>query len=199
MSNLTDPSAIAPPDGPPEYPLVPFIYCTPELCPYNMSFYQYRIDLAPNAAFTAIFSLSLLGFLAVFGNYLLPEKIFTYLLSTSGAIALIVYLVIAATQLRSRAAMNRIGARPAVRMWGFPVLTYITMAFIVFTIVAMALREDQRLNLWLTLGLAAVVIGIGIARYGAKGGSEEAILEAVEASPHVDTDTSDLATHERHP
>ncbi|HCQ17977.1 MAG TPA: GABA permease, partial [Dermacoccus sp.] len=139
------------------------------------------------------------GFVAVFGNYLLPEKIFTYLLSTSGAIALIVYLVIAATQLRSRAAMNRVGARPAVRMWAFPVLTYVTMAFIVFTIVAMALRADQRLNLWLTLGLTAVVVGIGIARYGAKGGSEEAILEAVEASPHVDTETSDLARHERHP
>ena len=139
------------------------------------------------------------GFVAVFGNYLLPEKIFTYLLSTSGAIALIVYLVIAATQLRSRAAMNRVDARPAVRMWAFPVLTYVTMAFIVFTIVAMALRADQRLNLWLTLGLTAVVVGIGIARYGAKGGSEEAILEAVEASPHVDTETSDLARHERHP
>ncbi|KAI1378945.1 RTA1-domain-containing protein [Hypoxylon crocopeplum] len=46
--------------------VIPFRYCTPELCPYDKSFYQYRIDLAPNAAFTAMFSLSLLAFLAVF-------------------------------------------------------------------------------------------------------------------------------------
>lgn len=39
----------------------------PELCSYSDSKYEYRIDLAPNAAFLAIFSLSLLGFLVVYG------------------------------------------------------------------------------------------------------------------------------------
>lgn len=139
------------------------------------------------------------GFLAVFGNYLLPEKIFGYLLSTSGAIALFVYIVIAATQLRARRAMDKAGARSAVRMWAFPFLTYLTIAFIVFTLAAMALREDQQLNLFLTLGLAALVIGIGVAKHGFRTGSDAEILEAVEASPHVDTETNELASHERHP
>ncbi|KLO62086.1 GABA permease [Dermacoccus sp. PE3] len=141
----------------------------------------------------AILASVAVGFLAVFGNYLLPEKIFTYLLSTSGAIALFVYIVIAVTQLRARAAMDKAGARPAVRMWAFPVLTYVTIAFIVFTLGAMALREDQRVNPWLTLGLAAVVVGIGIAKHGTRGGSEDEILDAVEASPHVDTDSLETA------
>lgn len=39
----------------------------PTLCNYATSNYAYRIDLAPNAAFLAIFSLSLLGFLVVYG------------------------------------------------------------------------------------------------------------------------------------
>ena len=147
----------------------------------------------------AILASVAVGFLAVFGNYLLPERIFGYLLATSGAIALIVYLVIAATQLRSRAAMNKAGARPAIRMWAFPFLTYLTMAFIVFTLVAMAFRADQRMNLWLTLLLAAAVMGIGIVRHGLRMGSEAEILEAVEASPHVDTATGDLGGEARRP
>ena len=107
---------------------------------------------------------------------------------TQGAIALFVYIVIAVTQLRARAAMDKTGARPAVRMWAFPVLTYVTIAFIVFTLGAMALREDQQLNLFLTLGLAAVVIGIGVAKHGFRGGSEDEIIKAVESADTAEVD-----------
>ena len=141
----------------------------------------------------AILASVAVGFLAVFGNYLLPEKIFTYLLSTSGAIALFVYIVIAVTQLRARAAMDKAGARPAVRMWAFPVLTYLTIAFIVFTLGAMALREDQQLNLFLTLGLAAVVIGVGVAKHGFRGGSEDEIIRAAESADTAEV-ADDVAT-----
>ncbi|KAI0384507.1 RTA1-domain-containing protein [Hypomontagnella monticulosa] len=47
-------------------PQITFKDCTPDICPYDKSFYMYRIDLAPNAAFLAMFSLSLLAFVAVF-------------------------------------------------------------------------------------------------------------------------------------
>ncbi|XXH05739.1 hypothetical protein Hte_012175 [Hypoxylon texense] len=46
--------------------VIPFKYCTNDLCPFDRSFYQYRIDLAPNAAFAALFGLSLLGFAGVY-------------------------------------------------------------------------------------------------------------------------------------
>ncbi|KAF3061826.1 Sphingoid long-chain base transporter RSB1 [Daldinia childiae] len=45
---------------------ISFKDCTPEICPYDLSFYAYRIDLAPNAVFLALFALSLIGFLTVF-------------------------------------------------------------------------------------------------------------------------------------
>ncbi|KAI0126170.1 RTA1 like protein-domain-containing protein [Xylariales sp. AK1849] len=38
----------------------------PELCQYDHSYYEYRIWLAPNAAFAGLFGLSLIGFLVVF-------------------------------------------------------------------------------------------------------------------------------------
>ncbi|KAI1475771.1 RTA1-domain-containing protein [Daldinia eschscholtzii] len=45
---------------------ISFKDCTPEICSYDQSFYAYRIDLAPNAVFLALFGVSLIGFLAVF-------------------------------------------------------------------------------------------------------------------------------------
>ncbi|KAI2619656.1 RTA1-domain-containing protein [Hypoxylon sp. NC1633] len=45
---------------------IPFRSCNNDICPIDHSFYGYRIDLAANAAFLALFSLSLLAFFAVF-------------------------------------------------------------------------------------------------------------------------------------
>lgn len=44
---------------------ISFADCNNDICPYSVSFYPYEIDLAPNAAFLALFSLSLAGYLAV--------------------------------------------------------------------------------------------------------------------------------------
>ena len=59
----------------------------------------------------AIIASSVIGFLGVIGNYLLPDQIFGYLLASSGAIALFVYLVIALSQLRMRRQLDRAGHR----------------------------------------------------------------------------------------
>ena len=124
------------------------------------------------------------GFLAVIGNYLLPEKIFGYLLATSGATALLVYLVIAVTQLRARRALDRAGWRPAVRMWGFPYLTYLTIAFIIVTLLAMLLRDDQRTNVLLTAIPAVIVLVAAISIHGAKMVSKEELQQRIDnASP----------------
>ncbi len=112
----------------------------------------------------AIIASSLVGFLGVGGNYLLPEKIFGYLLASSGAIALFVYLVIALSQLRMRGQLDAEGIRPAVRMWLHPWLTYLTIGFIVVVLTLMLVREGHRLELTLSLALAAVIVAIGLGR-----------------------------------
>jgi len=113
---------------------------------------------------TAIIASSVVGFLGVVGNYLLPEKIFGYLLASSGAIALFVYLVIALSQMRMRRQLDAVGARPAVRMWLYPGLTYATIVFIVAVLVLMLVREGHRLELGLSLALAGVILAIGVTR-----------------------------------
>jgi GABA permease len=118
----------------------------------------------PNGVPTwAILASTAVGFLAVIGNYVLPSKIFEYLLATSGAIALLVYLVIAVSQLRMRRQMDD-DSELSLKMWAYPVLTWVVIAFIVFTVAFMAQREGYRLQLWLTLGLAAVIAAVGMVR-----------------------------------
>ena len=92
---------------------------------------------------TAIIASSMVGFLGVIGNYVLPGEIFGYLLASSGAIALFVYLVIALSQLKMRRELDAEGTEPAVRMWAFPALTYITIAFIVGVLVLMVIRPGS--------------------------------------------------------
>ena len=110
----------------------------------------------------AILASTAVGFVAVIGNYVLPSKIFEYLLATSGAIALLVYLVIAVSQLRMRRQVQ--DSQLELRMWAYPLLTWVVIGFIVFTLGFMAFQEGYKLLLWLTLGLAAVIATIGLVR-----------------------------------
>ncbi|MEU6457163.1 amino acid permease [Streptomyces sp. NPDC047065] len=108
----------------------------------------------------AVAASTVVGVAAVVANYLLPD-VFSYLIASSGAIALIMYMVIALTQYANR----RKGGRPAeVRMWGFPYLTLATVAFIAGVLVVMAVLPGHRLELWLSLGLTAVLVGVGVLR-----------------------------------
>ena len=110
----------------------------------------------------AILASTAVGFLAVIGNYVLPSKIFEYLLATSGAIALLVYLVIAVSQLKMRRQVD--DSELELRMWAYPLLTWVVIGFIVFTVVFMAFQEGYELLLWLTLGLAAATAAVGLVR-----------------------------------
>ncbi|MEU9356680.1 amino acid permease [Streptomyces sp. NPDC048301] len=108
----------------------------------------------------AVLASTVVGIAAVIANYLLPE-VFSYLIASSGAIALMMYMVIAVTQY----AVRRKGGPPAeVRMWGFPCLTLATVAFIAGVLVLMAVLPGHRLELWLSLGLAAVLVVVGVVR-----------------------------------
>ena len=110
----------------------------------------------------AILASTAVGFLAVIGNYVLPSEIFGYLLATSGAIALLVYLVIAISQLRMRRQVE--DSELELKMWAYPVLTWVVIVFIVGTVAFMAQRDGYKLNLWLTLALAAVIAAAGLIR-----------------------------------
>ena len=70
----------------------------------------------------AILIATSIGFLSVIANVISPEKVFLFLLNSSGAVALFVYLLIAVSQLVLRRRLE--GEDPdrfEVRMWLYPV------------------------------------------------------------------------------
>lgn len=114
----------------------------------------------------AVAASTVVGIVAVAANYLLPT-IFTYLLASSGAIALMMYLVIAVTQYATR---RRQRGPAEVRMWLFPYLTLATIAFIAAVLLLMAILPGHRLELWLSFGLAAVLVTVGYRLQRKQGG-----------------------------
>ncbi|MEU6222913.1 amino acid permease [Streptomyces sp. NPDC047042] len=84
---------------------------------------------------TAILASVVFGFVAVFFNYAWPDTVFLFLLNSSGAIALFVWLVICFSQLRMRRIIQAESPEKlVVRMWLFPYLTWATIALIVFVL-----------------------------------------------------------------
>jgi GABA permease len=112
----------------------------------------------------AVLASMVVGFLAVVGNYVLPDKIFGYLLATSGAIALFVYLAIACSQLRLGRTLRASGERPPVRMWLFPYLTSVVIVFIVAVLVLMAFDETQQQAIGFSVISAVVIVALGVWR-----------------------------------
>lgn len=110
----------------------------------------------------AVLASMIVGFLAVIGNYVLPGRIFGYLLSTSGAVALFVYLAIAVSQLVLGRRMRAAGEGGAVRMWLFPSLTLVVIAFILGVLVLMAFDDGQQQAIGFSTLSAAVIIAVGV-------------------------------------
>jgi len=102
------------------------------------------------------------AFLAVFANYVAPAEVFDFLLASSGAIALLVYLVIAVSQLRMRKQREQKGEKVEFKMWAFPVLTWAVIVFIVGVLTVMAIRVDHRIEIVATGLLTIAVVAAGL-------------------------------------
>jgi GABA permease len=102
------------------------------------------------------------AFLAVFANYVAPAAVFEFLLASSGAIALLVYLVIAVSQLRMRQKRTAAGEKIVFKMWLFPGLTYAVMVFIVGTLTIMLFQEAHRIEIIATGILSLLVVAAGL-------------------------------------
>ena len=106
----------------------------------------------------AVLSSTLAGFAGCFANYAFPGKVFDFLLSTTGAIALLVYLVIAVSQLIMRRKLERSGQTPEFKMWLFPWLTLFTIAIILMVLGYMFISPDYRYETLMTLAVAVIML-----------------------------------------
>ena len=102
------------------------------------------------------------AFVAVFANYVAPAAVFEFLLASSGAIALLVYLVIAVSQLRMRQKRTALGENISFKMWLFPGLTYAVIVFIVAILTIMLFQEAHRVEIMATGLLSILVVSAGL-------------------------------------
>lgn len=131
---------------------------------------------------SAVLASTVVGFVTVGLNYLSPDKVFLFMVNTSGAIALFVWLVIATSQLILRRRMGAAARELELKMWFFPYLTWLSIAAIMALIVGMIIVPQTREALLLSVALAAVVVAIGVFRYR-KGGVKRPGAEVLEAEP----------------
>ncbi|QJP95399.1 GABA permease [Pseudomonas fluorescens] len=110
----------------------------------------------------AVIASSVIGAGVTLLSYFMPAGLFQFLLASSGAIALLVYLVIAVSQLRMRRMLLRQNVELTLRMWLFPWLTYLVMAFICAALAVMMLTPEHRLEVTSTIGLALAISFIGL-------------------------------------
>ena len=107
----------------------------------------------------AILTSTLVGYLCVVAAFVSPDRVFLFLLNSSGAIILFVYLMICLSQLRMRRIIERTAPeRLQIKMWFFPVLTIVAAAAIVAVLIAMFLGDETRSQILLSLLAWAVVL-----------------------------------------
>ncbi|MDN0200164.1 amino acid permease [Streptomyces sp. S.PNR 29] len=107
----------------------------------------------------------LFGFVAVFFNYKWPDTVFAFLLNSSGAVALFVWLVICFAQLRMRGIVLRENPEKlVVRMWLFPYLTWATIALISFVLVYMLTDPAGREQVIMSVLAAVLVLAVALGR-----------------------------------
>ena len=120
-----------------------------------------------NVPMWAILGSTIVGFLCVVAAAVSPDQVFLFLLNSSGAIILFVYLLICLSQLQMRRKISP--DRLVIKMWAYPFLTLLTAAAMIAVLVAMGVRGDTRSQLLLSLlswGVALVAYALTRRRVG---------------------------------
>ncbi len=108
----------------------------------------------------AILAGTVVGYVSVLAAYFFPSQVFTFLLNSSGAVALFVYLLIAVSELKMRRRLERENPeRLQLRMWFYPWLTYLSILGILAVLVSMAFTEDGRPQLLATIFSVILFLG----------------------------------------
>ena len=106
----------------------------------------------------AVLAATFFSYIAVIMSYVSPDKVFLFLLNSSSAIALILYFIIALSQLRMRRQIEKESPEKLViKMWLFPYLTYFTMAVLIALTVAMFFIDAFRSQILFTCVIVACI------------------------------------------
>ncbi|MEV0121881.1 amino acid permease [Streptomyces sp. NPDC050703] len=126
----------------------------------------------------AVLASSVFGFVCVLLSYWRPDDVFPWLLNMIGAMILVVWIFIAVSQLILRRRTERDEPQKlVVRMWAYPVLTWVALAAMAYIFYLMTEQPDTRKQLIATGSLTLVLAVIGYVRQRM---AERPVAEAAE-------------------
>ncbi|WP_158167318.1 amino acid permease [Mycolicibacterium smegmatis] len=100
-----------------------------------------------------------IGFACIALDYFSPDTVFAFLLNASGATILMVYLMIALSQIKLRASMPAVEAKQLrLKMWFFPYLSLLAVAGIVAVFISMFFVDSTRSQVTLSAGALVVTL-----------------------------------------
>lgn len=97
-----------------------------------------------------------------FSETLRPKDVLDTLMNMTGTIALLVYLVIACSQLRMRRQLDRDGTTIPLKMWLYPWLTWAVIIFIVGCLIVMSTMPEYQVLVLSTGGAGVAIALIGL-------------------------------------
>ncbi|MEQ1499032.1 MAG: amino acid permease, partial [Novosphingobium sp.] len=107
----------------------------------------------------AIVAASLFSYGAYAAERLAPNTVFSFLINSSGATMLLLYILCAAAQLRIRRQLEATAPEKlTIRMWLFPWLTWATIAAMGAVLVFMALSPARQVELWTSVLVAGLFL-----------------------------------------
>lgn len=116
-----------------------------------------KTGVPTNAVLLSVF----FGFVSVLLNWLLPDSLLSILLNAVGAALLVIWIFIVVSQLRLRRRLEAEG-KLSLRMWGFPYLSWLTLAALGGLILLMLTDADARNQLISTAVLFAAIAGLSV-------------------------------------
>jgi GABA permease len=112
-----------------------------------------------------IFIGSAMGFLAATASIVSPNGVFLFLINTSGAIILMIYMIIALGEIRLRRQLESEGLKLSLKMWLFPWLSWAVVAGIGVVLILMAITPELRKQLlWSAVSVAIIAIAYIVRR-----------------------------------
>jgi len=126
---------------------------------------------------------TVLGYVSVVMAYVSPDKVFSFLIHSYGAVALFVYTLICLSQIRLRRRLEREAPESLVlKMWLYPYLSWFTVAAMVLVTVSMGILEDTRTDFLVSVGtLAVILLAYEVRRR--RGGDPDGGVEATGSTP----------------
>ena len=102
------------------------------------------------------------GFLGIIAATQAPQQVFDFLVSSSGAVIVFVYMTICVAQIALRRRRERDALpKPAVNMWLFPYLSYAAIAAMAAVLIAMAFTPNLQRDFY----VSCITLVVAVAAY----------------------------------